>query len=168
MRYKTAFKLITQLLLAAVGTVPAFAQWQWLDKDGRQVFSDQSPPADIKEKDIVRRPTARAVPLPPPAALPSATSSPAPPKPVPKETELQARKKQVEKDEAAKKKAEDDKQAKLREDNCTQAKSAMATLQSGVRMAVTNAAGEREVMDDTKRAVEAQRIKDALDSSCKK
>ena len=27
-----------------------FSAWQWIDKDGRKVFSDQAPPADIAEK----------------------------------------------------------------------------------------------------------------------
>ncbi|MFM9901459.1 MAG: DUF4124 domain-containing protein, partial [Polaromonas sp.] len=66
-----------------------------------------------------------------------------------------------------KKKAEDDKQAKARADTCDRAKRALTTLQSGVRIGVTNAAGEREVMDDAKRAEETKRIKDLADGSCK-
>ena len=32
----------------------AFAQWTWLDKDGRKVYSDKAPPADILDKNIMR------------------------------------------------------------------------------------------------------------------
>jgi hypothetical protein len=34
------------------------AQWQWIDKDGRKVYSDRSPPSDIQEKNILKRPAA--------------------------------------------------------------------------------------------------------------
>ena len=47
-------------LLALACTLPlaAVAQWQWLDKDGRKVFSDKSPPPDIPAKNILKQPGA--------------------------------------------------------------------------------------------------------------
>ena len=44
-------------LLATVCCLPltASAQWEWTDKDGRKVFSDQGPPSDIPDKNIRRR-----------------------------------------------------------------------------------------------------------------
>lgn len=153
--------------------LPAIAQWQWVDKDGRKVFSDQSPPSDVKDKDILKRPAGRTAPAalvstePTPTAAPRASAASAP-KLTAKDTELETKKKQAEKEEALQKKAEDDKQAKAKQDNCDRAKLALTTLQSGVRMAITNAAGEREVMDDAKRADETKRVKDAADTNCKK
>jgi Domain of unknown function (DUF4124) len=153
--------------------LPAMAQWQWIDKDGRKVFSDQSPPADVKDKDILKRPGGRTAPAvivatePAAAAAPRASAASAP-KLAAKDTELETKKKQAEKEEALQKKAEEDKQAKARQENCDRAKLALTTLQSGVRMATTNAAGEREVMDDAKRADETKRVKDAADTNCKK
>ena len=85
-----------------------------------------------------------------------------------KDSELELRKKQAEKDDALQKKAEDDKQAKARQENCDRANVALVTLQSGVRMATVNAVGEREVMDDAKRADEMKRVKDAANTNCKK
>lgn len=168
---------IFSLALAATATLwalPAAAQWQWIDKDGRKVFSDQSPPADIRDKDIVKRPAGRAAPM---AQVPTGNDNAAPaavspasaagPKLSGKDKDLEAKKKQAEADEVAKKKVEDDKQAKARADNCDRAKRSLATLQSGVRIASTNAAGEREIMDDAKRAEETKRTKEVADSSCK-
>ena len=161
--------------LALCGT-PALAQWQWVDKDGRKVFSDRSPPVEIQEKDILKRPAgatrAAAAPLVPDAATPgAAASAPAAKASVPKlsgkDTELEAKKKKAEDEEAAKKKAEAEKVAKTNADNCDRAKSGLATLQSGVRMSSVNAKGEREIYDDAKRASESKRAQDVIDSSCK-
>jgi hypothetical protein len=41
---------------AASFAVTALAQWQWIDKDGRKVYSDRSPPSDIPEKNILKMP----------------------------------------------------------------------------------------------------------------
>ena len=49
----------TKILLLAVACTwarGAAAQWQWIDKDGRKVFSDRPPPADIQEKNILKQP----------------------------------------------------------------------------------------------------------------
>lgn len=154
----------------SLATTTALAQWQWVEKDGRKIFSDRAPPAEIQDKDILKRPvgTVRGA-----AAAPALTAASAPgqrasaPKLTGKDAELEARKKKADDDEAAKKKAEEDKLAKTKADNCERAKTALATLQSGVRMASVNAKGEREVFDDAKREAETKRTKEVLDASCK-
>ena len=177
MHFKHALKSIVMTAITALIALPALAQWQWIDKEGRKVYSDQSPPAEIRDKDILKRPGGLMVPA---AATPASNDSTpsviAPlvkasatvaPKLSGKDKELEARKQQAEADEALKKKAEENKQARARVDTCNRAKSALATLQSGVRIGATNAAGEREIMDDAKRASETKRTKDIADSSCK-
>jgi hypothetical protein len=177
MSLKHALRSLALITVTAVVTFPALAQWQWIDKDGRRVFSDQAPPTDIREKDIVKRPGGRLTPAPvaavesdavPAAQTPSVkASAAAAPKLSGTDKELEARKKQAEAEDAAKKKAEADKLAKSRADSCDRAKRALTTLESGIRIGVTNAAGEREVMDDAKRAAETKRTKDIADSNCK-
>jgi len=56
-------KLTRPLFLAFVCMVPllAAAQWQWIDKDGRKVFSDRPPPSDIAPNRILKQPGQRAV-----------------------------------------------------------------------------------------------------------
>ncbi|MEP6823631.1 MAG: DUF4124 domain-containing protein, partial [Ramlibacter sp.] len=139
------------LLIGLACTVPAlaFAQWQWIDKDGRKVFSDQSPPADIPAKNIIKQPGGRAAS--PVAAAPATDAASAPasaarastsasaPKVTGKDKELEEKKKAAEAAEAAKKKADDEKLAKERAENCARAKQAKATLDTGERIARLNA-----------------------------
>jgi|688.fasta_scaffold373779_3 hypothetical protein len=164
----------------AFAATTASAQWQWVEKDGRKIFSDRPPPANIAEKDILKRPpgAARAAAAPvlitpgtdvavtakPPAAPASKSSAP---KLSGKDADLEAKKKKAEEEEAAKKKVEEEKIAKAKAENCERAKSGLATLQSGVRMSSVNAKGEREVFDDAKRASETKRAQEVIDSSCK-
>ncbi|AYQ29467.1 MULTISPECIES: DUF4124 domain-containing protein [unclassified Polaromonas] len=175
-------KLVSRTLLLALAgvsfTIPALAQWQWIDKDGRKVYSDRSPPADIQEKNILKRPAGSrmvAAPVAPEdsAAAPApAGAAPKPnagtaPKLSGKDTQLEAKKKQADEEEAAKKKADEEKVAKARADNCERAKKAQANLQAGVRMAAVNAKGEREIMDDNAKAAETKRVQAIIDSDCK-
>ena len=180
-------KSASKILLIAIGfcvlafaVTTANAQWQWVEKDGRKIFSDRPPPAGIAEKDILKRPpgTARAVVAPvlinpgtesaagvkPPAAPGSKASAP---KLSGKDVELEAKKKKADEEEAAKKKVEEEKVAKTKAENCERAKTGLATLKSGVRMASVNAKGEREIFDDAKRASETKRAQEVIDASCK-
>jgi hypothetical protein len=170
-------RLACTMLLACLPVV-ALAQWQWLDKDGRKVFSDQPPPADIPPKNILKQPAAK--PAAAPAADteksaaaptgPAAAGSPKPAASAPKletrDKDLEARKKQAEAAEAAKKKEAAEKQAKARADNCARARQAKTTYESGTRIARTNAKGEREVMDDAAKAVEIKRLEGIMANEC--
>lgn len=152
----------------------AMAQWQWLDKDGRRVFSDRPPPADIPEKSILKRPgnVAMAPVMQDAAPVDGQASAPAKAAPVPSgDKELEAKKKQIEKQtadaEAAKRKAEEDRVAKARAENCARAKEAMNNFNSGLRISRTNASGEREILDDAARASERARVQTVIDSDCR-
>ncbi|MDR3451339.1 MAG: DUF4124 domain-containing protein [Rhodoferax sp.] len=160
--------------VACLMSMSAMAQWQWIDKDGRKVFSDRPPPTDIPEKNVLKRPARSPV-----AALPVAAVAPgtdagtaAPkaegmaPKLSGKDKELEEKKKQAEDAQAAKKKAEEQKVAQAKADNCARAKQSKATLDSGIRIARTNDKGEREIMDDTARAAETQRVQSIINSDC--
>lgn len=159
--------------LACVWSVGALAQWQWIDKDGRKVFSDRAPPLDIPDKSILKQPGTRMDPRP---ALPAVAAEPAAaasaPKPSAssatggKDKELEERKAQAEAAEAAKKKSEEEKIAKTKADNCTRARQAKATLDSGRPMMHTNAQGERVYLDEATRASESQRIDSVIASDC--
>ena len=153
----------------------AAAQWQWLDKDGRKVFSDRAPPPDVMEKNILKRPGGRSAPplattaeaadgTAPAAAIPALPASGA--KPSALEKEVEAKKKQAADAEAAKKKAEEERIVKAKIENCARAKQAKATMDSGVRIGRVNAAGEREVMDEGARAAESKRIQSVMASDC--
>jgi hypothetical protein len=172
-------KLLRMTLLGLAFAVPAacFAQWQWIDKDGRKVFSDQPPPPEVPIKSILKQPGAkgRAVAAEEPAS--AAASAPAVAaarktsgntlKIGGKDKTLEEKKKKAEAEEAEKKNAQEEELAKLRADNCQRAKRTKATFDSGVRIAATNDKGEREFLDDNARAAELKRVTAIIASDCK-
>lgn len=171
-------KFVHWLVLGCVVALPlsASAQWQWLDKNGKKVFSDQAPPPDVPEKNILRRvgppPVARSTANPNVDAAPAEGTADAPPKsaaPKPSgvDKELEEKTKKAEADEKAKQAAEAAKVAKAKADNCALARQGKATVDSGVRLAKVNANGEREIMDDSARAAEQKRIQSVIESDCK-
>ena len=161
-------------------SMTASAQWQWTDKDGRKVFSDRPPPADVLEKNILKRPGTRAgvagtTDAPGPVvgvADAIATAAPAPHiatsalKLSGVDKELADKKKKAEEAEAAKRKAEEERVVKAKVENCARAKQAKAGLDSGRRMARTNEKGEQEILDSAARAAEVKRIQSIIDSDC--
>jgi len=169
-RFIRFFGLVAAVLLSTA----AMAQWQWLDKDGRKVFSDRAPPPGIPDKNILKRPGGpRVVPTltnqdnaDPTQSAPAQTAASAP-KISGVDKELADKKKKAEQEEAAKRKAEEDKLAKAKADNCARAKQAKASFDSGVRLARVNKDGEREILDDAARAAESQRIQAIMDADCK-
>ena len=166
-------------------SLSAFAQWTWVDKDGRKIFSDTAPPAEVPEKNILKRPGGRGgavAAVKPPlnadgVADPAATAASAPasaaqnaasaPKLSSVDKELEKKKKEKEDAEVAKRKEEEQRVTKAKIENCARAKTAKTTLDSGARIGVTNAKGERDVMEDSARMVEAKRVQGIIDSSCK-
>ena len=57
-RYTAAMTPLRALTLACLLAVPALAgaQWMYLDKDGRKVFSDKAPPPETPPGTILRQP----------------------------------------------------------------------------------------------------------------
>lgn len=159
--------LLHPLLMATLmtATLPAHAQWKWKDKSGQITASDLPPPRDVPEKDILQRPDLNVRrPPPPPAAAASSTLSATRP---PADKELEARKRAGEQEQQNKSKAEEEKLSQQRAENCRRARSHVAALDSGQRMARTNDKGEREILDDKARADEMRRANEVIASDCK-
>lgn len=153
------------LILGTALSLPASAQWMWRDAQGKPVFSDRPPPADIPDRNIVQRPSGAARAAPPaPAAAPAASATPAPPSG--QDKELEQRRQQAEAAEAARQKAAQEAQAKARAENCARARQNKASLDSGIRITRTNAQGEREFLDDAQRAAEQRRTQDIIARDC--
>jgi len=157
--------LLLSALLGAAIALPAAAQWKWRDKGGQIQYSDLPPPQGVSDQDILQRPTsaqrrtaAAAAVAPVPASAASAPRV---------EPELEAKRRKADEEKAAKAKAEEEKIAATRADNCTRAKGYARQLDDGMRIARTNAKGEREYLDDKQRASEAQRAREIIASDCK-
>jgi len=159
----------TLLLLVALGLgLPAAAQWKWRDQNDKLVFSDRPPPSDVPDARILQRPGAGRAPAPaaaPAPAVPQAAE--AAPKLPSQDKELQERRQQAEAQEAAKQAAQQEAQAKARADNCARARQSKTTYDSGVRIARTDAKGEREFIDDATRAAELRRLQGIIASDCR-
>ncbi len=150
--------------------LPAAAQWKWRDKSGQIQYSDLPPPNGTPAQDILQKPgaTARreAVVV---AASPGASGASSPSLAAPKtsDPELEAKRRKAEEDKVAKARQEDEKTAAGRAENCTRARSYLKTLDDGMRVARTNAKGEREVLDDKGRAEETARTRGVIATDCK-
>jgi hypothetical protein len=162
------------LLAASVTALPAEAQWKWRDKNGHVQYSDLPPPSGTADQDILARPsptlrraTPSTVATAPPTASAAASAVQLARSPV--DAELEAKRKKAEADAAAKLKADQDRNSALRAENCTRAKAQLTTLESGIRLAQTNAkTGEREFLDDKQRADEVRRTRDVIAADCGK
>ena len=168
-------KITTTKTLIAIGllcfSASSMAQWQWVDRSGRKVFSDQPPPTDIPERSIIKRPGVGSTPVSmasgneekASASEPAASATPATPE---QSKEEKAKEEAQRKDEEAKRKAEEAKIAQAKKENCTRARTALSTLQSGIRIRTVDAKGQHSIMDDKARAAEETRIRIDIADTC--
>jgi hypothetical protein len=180
-------RLMTRLFLACtligllMGPVAVQAQWIWQDAAGQRVISDMPPPAEVPDKNILRRPgPQRPAPAPAststvdaPAGTPAQTQTPANPagaaeKPAPATPSATAP------DSPEAKKAEQERQAiekrnvQIMADNCKRARESAATLKSNQRLAMVNDKGQNVVMDAAMRKAEMARLDQIIKDNCKK
>jgi ribosomal protein L12E/L44/L45/RPP1/RPP2 len=159
--------LVVSLLCLGVVTAQA-ANWKYRDAQGRIVVSDLPPPAGVQDKNILERPTTVVRRAPTQGAAASAPAAAAPAALAQGvDPELEARRKKAASEEELKQKAQQEKDAAQRGENCSRAKSHLAALGDGLRIARTNEKGEREILDDKGRAEEMQRARQVIASDCK-
>ncbi|WP_159915778.1 DUF4124 domain-containing protein [Pantoea sp. 18069] len=160
------------LCASSLFSANALAQWQWVDAQGRKVYSDLPPPVQVPVERIIKQPGIAKAPAAAQAA--PQTASPAAAQPVHRgsgvDAQLQARKTAEEAEQArleqAQADAQEKKRAQARQDNCARAKAAQAALTDGRLLSHTNAQGERVFMDDAARAAERQRAQNTITSDC--
>ena len=174
---KIALSLAAGLLALAAAGADAQTLWKWRDASGQMHISDTPPPPGTPARNIVSGPPI-GTPLSPGVSTTSSSSSSsttttttaAAPAASAGDSALDKKKKAADKEkadkEAADRAAVDAKNASIRQENCSRAQAALSGLQSGQRMARTNANGEREVLDDTARAEEIKRTQDVVSNSC--
>ncbi|KNZ31442.1 MAG: hypothetical protein AD742_15580 [Methylibium sp. NZG] len=168
---KSRVWVVLMAVAGALAALPAEAQWKWRDKGGRVQYSDLPPPASVSEQDILQRPGGAQRPATPPAApaarpaASAASGAAISPKTV--EPELEAKRRKAEEEKLAQAKVEEQRQAAARADNCARAKAQLRTIDDGIRIARTNASGEREILDDKGRAEERKRTTEIMATDCK-
>jgi len=158
------------LRVLAIGLLLAFAAaasaqlYRWVDKDGRVRYSDTPPPAGTKGTTLRQAPATYA---PPPAAAGDAAAKDARKGPMtPAEQEADFRKRQTDAQKARDKADQSGRDAQAKLDNCARAQETLAGLESGQRIARTNASGERYYIDDDQRAAEIAKARQSVSSWC--
>lgn len=162
-------RLLLCLLLLPLMAVASGPQWKWRDASGQVQYSDRPPPPGIPDKDILQRPVTKAKPIQivsadAPASQPAAAPPPPPAASAPK---VSPEKKKAEEEQKAKQAAAEAEQRRVRAENCQQARARLAEIDSGQRLASTDAKGERVVWDDARRAAERQRVQAIASDSCR-
>lgn len=162
--------LAVTVALSAGSSAHADQIYSWRDASGRVHYSDLPPPASVakvKAKDVGGGAPATD------AAAPGTTdkttdksAAPAKAKTL-ADKELEFKKRQVDNATAKAKAEKEQTAAEQKRRDCERAKSHLTDLESGRRMAITNADGERGFMEDDQRAQELQDTRRAISSVCK-
>lgn len=160
------------LLALALASSPALAQYKWKDSRGQIHISDQPPPRDIPDKDVLQRPKPRRLssneapgPASAAASAPTARLTMMPSER--NDPELEQRRSRAEAELKAQAKADEARAAEIRADNCRRARQHLATLSAGTRLVRTNEKGERMVIDDQLRASEMAQARGVMASDCR-
>lgn len=148
----------TAAVALAVCVLPAHAQYQWRDANGRMVFSDQPPPPSVKPGNVLR-----AEPMPSPVGRPQGASA----RELAADRELARRQKAAEQAGKAERERQQAEQSARLARACEEGRTELRTLESGMRMARVNKDGEREYLDDAERDKRIAALRRDLNEVCK-
>lgn len=152
----------TFAFLAAVAfATPVLAQqYKWVE-NGRTRYGDVPPPG-VKATPLRGSPAPAA-----PAAKAAKDANAASKGPLtPAEQEAEFRKRQIEAQKAQDKSAKEAEEARARQENCVNAQAQLRLLESGERIAKTDAKGERYFVDDEQRQAETVRARKLVSDWC--
>jgi hypothetical protein len=151
--HKAIVFVVTCLFAAAASA----QQYKWVDKDGRVRYGDVPPPgANVQ----------RLKPPPPGVGAPT-TEAKTGEKDKPLSPEAAFQKRQKEQQDQEQKAARERGEAEAKRLNCEQAQAHLRSIQSGQRIATTNAAGERVFLEDDQIAKERERAQRSVNDWCK-
>lgn len=149
---KAIIFVVTCLFAAAASA----QQYKWVDKDGRVRYGDVPPPGvDVQR---LKPPSGSTAPA-------SAENKSEKDKPLSPEAAFQKR--QKEQQDQEQKTAKERGEAEAKRLNCEQAQAHLRAIQSGQRIATTNAAGERVFLEDDQIAKERERAQRSVNDWCK-
>ncbi len=136
--------------------------YKWVDKDGKTRYGD-APPPGVKATTL-KGPSSSASAASPAAAAKDGDAKKGPMSSAEKEQEYRKRQQASRKDQE---KAEQERQAKAdKAEDCARVREYLRTLESGQRIARTDAAGERYYMDEGQVAQEVTKAKQTSKLVC--
>lgn len=158
-------RILVLVLTLAFAAAASAQLYRWVDKNGKVRYGD-TPPPGVKTRMLGSPPGAT-----PPAAggdeAKDAAAKDAPKGPLtPAEQEQAFRKRQIEARKAQEKEALARKDAAAKQENCARAREALATYESGQRVARTTPQGERYYLDDQARSAETEKARQAARDWC--
>ncbi len=164
------------ILLLALAAADANAQYKWRDANGRTVYSDLPPPVSVAPSAVLNAPVRQAPAVAAVGSGGSAEQAVGQDKPAsvnkaaaltPADRELESRKRAADKAAAERKTAEAADRDREMAEQCAAARSNLAAVDSGMRLLQINAAGEREVLDDSQREARADQARKVIKLACK-
>jgi hypothetical protein len=150
-------KLFIAVLALAFSTAAAAQQYKWVDQNGKTQYGDVPPPGVQAQR--LRPPPAGTAPAP--ATAPAAKKGD---KPLSPEAAYRKRQEDAQKENEKTEKAEQE--AAARRENCARAQEQLRQLETGQRIARTDAKGERYFLDDAQVAQEMARTRQIVQQSC--
>ena len=157
-------RTVLMLFAFALATTAAAQAYKWVDKDGKVRYGD-TPPPGVKATPM--RTPSRPTPPPAPASADAAKKDGAKKDEKPLTPEAAFRKRQQEREQAEQKAQKEAGDAARKRQNCENAQLNLRTLQSGQRVTVTDASGERQYMDDSQREQAVQRAQASVNEWCR-
>jgi hypothetical protein len=140
-------------LCLAFGSAAQAQQYKWVDQNGKVQYGDVPPPG-VKAQRL----------KPPPGGAAPAPAAKKGDKPL--SPEAAYRKRQEEAQKEREKGAQAEQEAAAKSENCTRAQESLRTLESGQRIARTDAKGERYYLEDAQIAQETARARQIVKDSC--
>jgi hypothetical protein len=131
--------------------------YKWKDAQGNTVISDTPQPGAGRNAEVI------------PSASPAFPGAPAAEKraaPSVADQELEFRKRQQERQEAAKKAEQEKIEAARKAEGCERAQRNLKTLESGGRITMANEKGEQEYLNDQRRQEELARTRQSVQEWC--
>ena len=163
-------KILAFLVVLAFSAGAAAQAYKWVDKDGKVRYADTPPPGE--KATPLKTPSGPTPPPPPPGAEAgkkdgASKDGTAKKDEKPLTPEAAFRKRQQEREEAEKKAQKEAADAATKRANCDSAQLNLRTLQSGQRVTVTDASGERAYMDDAQREQAVARAQASVNQWCR-
>jgi Domain of unknown function (DUF4124) len=133
-------------------------QYKWVDQNGKVQYGDVPPPGVKAQR--LKPPSGGAAPAPSAAAKKGEKTE------KPLSPEAAYRKRQEDAQKENEKAAQAEQEAAGKRENCIRAQESLRTLESGQRIARTDAKGERYYLEDAQIAQEISRARQIVRESC--